>query len=83
MNGFLYENHRGGITLTLLNVLGLLGMLNVPDMLGMLNVLNVLYVINMSIAQGRIIGLLGHVVFRNTKRHFVYYGLYSVQVLNG
>ena len=41
MNRFLYENHRGSPTLTLLNGLGVLGMLNV------LNVLNVLHVLNM------------------------------------
>ena len=39
MSGFLYENS----TLTLLNVLGVLGVLNV---LYVLNVLNVLYVLN-------------------------------------
>ena len=43
MGGFLYENHRGSPTLTLLNVLGVLG---VPNVLNMLNVLNVLHVIN-------------------------------------
>ena len=37
MSGFLYENHWGSPTLTLLNVLGVLGVLNV------LNVLHVLY----------------------------------------
>ena len=36
MNGFLYENQRGGPALLLLNVFGVLGVLNV------LNVLNVL-----------------------------------------
>ena len=36
MNRFLYENHRGSPTLTLLNVLGVLNVLNV------LNVFNVL-----------------------------------------
>ena len=41
MSRFLYVNHRGSPTLTLLNVLGLLGVLNV------LNLLNVLHVLNM------------------------------------
>ena len=53
MSCFLYENHRGSPTLTLLNVLGVLGVLNVlnaPNVLNMLNVLHVfhvLHVINM------------------------------------
>ena len=38
MSRFLYENHRGSPTLTLLNVLGVLGVLNV---------LNVVHVLNM------------------------------------
>ncbi len=41
MSRFLYENHRGSATLTLLNVLGVLGVPNV------LNVLHVLHVLNM------------------------------------
>ena len=41
MSRFLYENHRGSPTLTLLNVLGVPGVLNV------LNVPNVLHVLNM------------------------------------
>ena len=45
MSGFLYKNHRGSPTLTLLNVLGVLG---VP------NVLHVPHVLH-----GRIVGLLG------------------------
>ena len=40
MSRFLYENHRGSPTWTLLNVFGVLGVLIV------LNVLNVLYVLN-------------------------------------
>ena len=44
MSRFLYENHRGSPTLTLLNVFGVLGVLNV---LNLLNVLNVLHVLNM------------------------------------
>ena len=39
MNPFLYEDYQGGPTLTLLNVLSLLG---VPYILNVLNVLNVL-----------------------------------------
>ena len=35
MSGFLYENHRGSPTLTLLNVLGVLGVLNVLNVLNM------------------------------------------------
>ena len=45
MSCYLYENHRGSPTLTMLNVLGVLGVLNV------LHVLHVLH--------GRIVGLLG------------------------
>ena len=41
MSRFLYENHRGSPTLTLLNVFGVLGVLNA------LHVLNVLYVLHM------------------------------------
>ena len=41
MSCFLYANHQGGPTLTLLNVLGVLGVLNV------LNVLNVLHMLDM------------------------------------
>ena len=41
MNGFLYENQRGGPTLLLLNVFGVLGVLNVLNLLNMLNVLHV------------------------------------------
>ena len=41
---FLYENHRGSQTLTLLNVFGVLGVLNV---LNVLHVLNVFHVLNM------------------------------------
>ena len=44
MGGFVYENHRGSPTLTLMNVLGVMGVLYV---LNVLNVLNVLYVLNM------------------------------------
>ncbi len=40
MTGFLYENHWGSPTLTLLNMLGVLNVLNI---LNRLNVLNVLY----------------------------------------
>ncbi len=35
MNGFLYENHQGSPTLTLLNVLGVLGVLNPLNVLNM------------------------------------------------
>ena len=42
MSCFLYENHRGSPTLTLLNVLGVLGVLGVLYMLNVLYVLNVL-----------------------------------------
>ena len=35
MSRFLYENHRGSPTLTLLNVLGVLGVLNVLNVLNM------------------------------------------------
>ena len=35
MSHFLYENHRGSPTLTLLNVLGVLGVLNVLNVLYM------------------------------------------------
>ena len=41
MSRFLYENHRGSPTLTLLNMLGVLNVLNV------LNVIHVLHVLNM------------------------------------
>ena len=50
MSRFLYENHRGSPTLTLLNVLGVLGvlgLLNVLHVLHMLHVLHVLQVLNM------------------------------------
>ena len=40
MSGFLYENHRDGLGLTLLNVLGMLGVLKV---LNVLNVRNMLF----------------------------------------
>ena len=42
MSCFLYENHRGSPTLTLLNVLGVLGVLNVVNVLNLLNALHVL-----------------------------------------
>ena len=48
MSCYLYENHWGSPTLTLLNVLGVINVLYV------LNVLNVLHVLH-----GRIVGLLG------------------------
>ena len=35
MSSFLNENHRGSVTLTLLNVLGVLGVLNVLNVLNM------------------------------------------------
>ena len=44
MSRFLYENHRGSPTLTLLNVLGVLGVLN---LLNVLYVHHVLHVLNM------------------------------------
>ena len=47
MSRFLYENHRGSPTLTLLNVFGVLVVLNVLNLLNVLNVLNVLHVLNM------------------------------------
>ena len=53
MSRFLYENLRGSPTLTLLNVLGVLGVLNVLNVLCVLHVLyvlcvlHVLYVLNM------------------------------------
>ena len=40
MSRFLYKNHRGSPTLTLLNVLGVLGVLNVLKVLHVLRVLN-------------------------------------------
>ena len=40
MSCFLYENHWGSPTLTLLNVLGVLGVLHVLHVLHMLHVLN-------------------------------------------
>ena len=40
MSCFLYENHRGSPTLTLLNVLGVLYVLYVLNVLYLLNVLN-------------------------------------------
>ncbi len=46
MSRFLYENHRGSPTLTLLNVLGVLGVLNAQHVLNVLYVLNVLHVLN-------------------------------------
>ena len=42
MSSFLYENHRGSPTLTLLNLLGMLGVLNVLKVLKVLHVLHVL-----------------------------------------
>ncbi len=42
MSSFHCENHRGSLTLTLLNVLGVLNVLNVLKLLNVLNVLNVL-----------------------------------------
>ena len=61
MSCFLYENHWGSPTLTLLNVHGVLGVLNV------LNVLNVLHVLHTCAsyalyAHGRIVSLLGLVI---------------------
>ena len=53
MNGYLYENHWGGPTFTLLKMIGVLGVLNllsvlnVLDVLNVLNVLHVLYALNM------------------------------------
>ena len=46
MNGFLYENHWGGLAWTFKNLLGVLSMLNVLIVLNVLNVLNVLDVLN-------------------------------------
>ena len=40
MGRFLFENHRGSPTLTLLTVLGVLGVLNVFHVLHVLHVLN-------------------------------------------
>ena len=42
MSRFLYENHRGSPTMTLLNVLGVLGVLNGLCVLHVLHVLHVL-----------------------------------------
>ena len=39
MSSFLYENHRGSLTLTLMNVLCVLGVLNVLNVLNVLDVL--------------------------------------------
>ena len=47
MGRFLYENHRGSPTLTLLNVLGVLGMLNVLIVLNLLDLLHLLHLLNM------------------------------------
>ena len=47
MNGFLYDNHLGGPTLNLLNVLVALGVLFMLDVLNVLNVLHELNVRNM------------------------------------
>ena len=44
MSRFLYENHWGSPTLTVLNVLGVLG---VPNVLNALHVYHVLHVLNM------------------------------------
>ena len=41
INDFLYENHRGGPTLTLLNAFGVLGVLNVLNVLNVPNMPNV------------------------------------------
>ena len=43
MSLFLYENHWGSPTLTLLNELGVLGVLNMLNVLNVLDVLDVLY----------------------------------------
>ena len=40
MSRFLYEDHRGSPTLTLLNVLSVLGVINMLNVLVVLNVLN-------------------------------------------
>ena len=45
MSCFLYENHWGSPSLTLLNVLSVLGMLNVLHVLHVLNVLHVLLIL--------------------------------------
>ena len=42
MSRFLYENHHGSTTLTLLNVRGVLGVLNVLNVLYALHVLDML-----------------------------------------
>ena len=47
MSRFLYENHRGSPTLTLPNVLGVMGLLYVINVLNVLHMLNVLHVLNM------------------------------------
>ena len=47
MSRFLYENHWGSPTLTLLNVLGVLGVVNVLNVLNVLHVFHVLHVLNM------------------------------------
>ena len=47
MSRFLYENHRGSPTLTLLNVLGVLGVLNALHVLNVLYVVHVVHVLNM------------------------------------
>ena len=39
MSSFLYKNHRGSLTLTLLNVLGVLNVLNLLNVLHVLNML--------------------------------------------
>ncbi len=52
MSCYLYENHRASPTLILLYVLGVLGVLNVLHVLHLLHVLH-----------GRIVGLLGLVIY--------------------
>ena len=47
MSCFLYENHRGSPTLTLLNVFGAMDVLNVLNVLNVLHVLHVLHMLNM------------------------------------
>ena len=71
MSRFIYENHRGSPSLTLLNVLGVLGVLKVLNVLNVLNVLHVLH--------GRIVGLLGLALSQELAK--ANYGAASAEIL--
>ena len=75
MSRSLYENHWGSPILILLDVLGVLNVLNVLNVLYALYVLNVLHVL-----YGRIVGLLGLVLFLPKSGHMGILGLQRAQI---